>query len=272
MRYIVDNDLHIHSGLSSCSSNPEQNPELILNYAKKNNLKTICITDHFWDSAVEGHIEDFYKPQNFEHICKSKPLPQSDGIRFLFGCEAEMLKDLTLGVSKEHYDDLDFIVIPINHFHMKGYTISEEDFSTVEGTVKALIRKFDALLSMDLPFKKVGIAHLTWALTGGLEFNEMIKRTVDVINALPEDELRRLFTRAAELGIGIEINSYSLYDIEDDEAAKVWLRPYKIAKECGCKFYMGSDAHNPPDFEKAIGLFEKAVDWLGLTEDDKFII
>ena len=46
MKYIVDNDLHIHSQLSLCSSDPEQTNERILEYAEENGLKTICLTNH----------------------------------------------------------------------------------------------------------------------------------------------------------------------------------------------------------------------------------
>jgi hypothetical protein len=34
MRYKIDHDFHIHSGLSSCSSDENQNAERILKYAK----------------------------------------------------------------------------------------------------------------------------------------------------------------------------------------------------------------------------------------------
>ena len=79
MRYIFDNDLHIHSYISLCSKDPEQTPEAILQYAKDNNLKTVALTDHFWDSSVDG-ASNFYQPQNFEWISRSKPLPQHEGI------------------------------------------------------------------------------------------------------------------------------------------------------------------------------------------------
>ena len=48
------------------------------------------------------------------------------------------------------------------------------------------------------------------------------------------------------------------------------MRPFVIAKERGCRFYFGSDAHHPSDFERAKEKFEKTVDLLDLTEDDKF--
>ena len=79
-----------------------------------------------------------------------------------------------------------------------------------------------------------------------------------------------IFIKAAKLGVGIELN---LNDMSfDEKEADVVLRPYKIAKQCGCKFYCGSDAHHPDTLEKAKAIFERAVDLLALTEENKFII
>ena len=50
------------------------------------------------------------------------------------------------------------------------------------------------------------------------------------------------------------------------------LSPYKIAKQCGCKFYCGSDAHHPDSLDRAKAIFESATDLLELTEEDIFII
>ena len=103
MRYVYDNDLHIHSGLSSCSGDPEQTPERILEYAKSYGLKTVCLTDHFWDETVDGASE-WYKPQNFAWISQANPLPEADGIQFLFGCETDFDRFMTVGLAKEHFD------------------------------------------------------------------------------------------------------------------------------------------------------------------------
>ena len=64
MKYVFDHDFHIHSKLSSCSRDAGQSNERILQYAKQNHLKTICLTDHFWDDAVEG-ASSWYKKQNY---------------------------------------------------------------------------------------------------------------------------------------------------------------------------------------------------------------
>ena len=265
MKYIIDNDLHIHSKISLCAhDDKEQNSERILSYAIANNLKTICLTDHFWDETVEGAFEN-YKIQNFKHISASLPLPQVDGVRFLFGCETELDKNCTLGLSKDNYDLFDFIVIPTTHFHMKGHTLFENDILNAQTRAEAWIKRLDAVLQMNLPFHKIGIAHLTCRLIAP-ERTEYLR----TLSLLPEKDLRKLFSKAEQLGVGIEINAD---DIEfSKEEIDYVLRPYRIAKECKCKFYMGSDAHHPEDLDKATLYFKKAVDLLELEEKDKYII
>lgn len=264
MRYVYDNDLHIHSKLSLCSNDPEQTPDRILDYARQNNLKTICLTDHFWDETVEG-ASVWYKAQNWEHISTAKPLPQADGIKFLFGCEAEMDKFFRLGISKECIDRLDFIVVPTTHMHMRDFTIASED-NSYERRAELWVKRFDAFLNMDLPFHKMGLAHITCSLIAPEreEYSEVLK-------LIPQSESERLFKKAADLGLGIEINS-SCFDFSGDEEAQIALKPYMTAKECGCKFYCGSDAHHPEHLDAAKAVIEKAIDLLQLTEDDKFHI
>lgn len=264
MNYIFDNDLHIHSKLSLCSNDPEQSCERILQYAKDNNLKTICITDHFWDEDVPG-ASDWYAKQNYKHISVAKPLPQADGIRFLFGCETELDKHLTLGLSKDKYDLFDFIVIPTTHFHMKGYTLTDDETASAESRAKAWVKRFATVLDMDLPFHKVGIAHLTCSLIAPTR-----EEYLEVLRLIPENEMKALFRRAAKLGVGIELNADDMRFSKCE--ADVILRIYKIAKDCGCKFYCGSDAHHPKSLESAKEIFDRAITLLELTEDDKFII
>ena len=46
MKFQIDHDYHIHSYLSTCSSDPEESPEAILRYGEKNKMHTLCLTDH----------------------------------------------------------------------------------------------------------------------------------------------------------------------------------------------------------------------------------
>ena len=113
MKFVIDHDLHIHSKLSSCSSHPEQTTENILKYGVKNGLRTLCITDHHWDSAVEG-ASAWYKKQG--DIFSVLPLPQAENCKFLFGCETDMDKHFRIGVSKAEMENLILLSSPLPIF------------------------------------------------------------------------------------------------------------------------------------------------------------
>ena len=265
MTFSFDHDLHIHSNISKCSGDPAQTPKRILEYAKDNGLKTVCITDHFWDEAVPDLPESWYKGQGLAHISAALPLPTTDGIRFLFGCETELDRTLTLGVAKEHYELFDFIIIPTTHMHMQGFTLAPEEEKNAQTRSEAWVKRLDAVLSMDLPFHKVGIAHLTCTLIAPTR--EMFFETLSLI---PVQEMHRLFKKAAALGVGIELN-FAFNNYTDDEWELI-LQPYKIAKSHGCKFYLGSDAHTVGGLLGAKNKFERIIKDLNLTEDDKFTL
>ena len=263
MKFIVDHDMHIHSHLSSCSQDPEQTPERILRYAMDNGYKQICITDHFWDESVEG-ASSWYSPQGFAHISQSLPLPKIDGIEFLFGCETELDKNLTLGLAKEHIDKFDFIIIPTTHLHMNGFTI--KDGATLEERADAYVKRLDAVLNMDLPFHKVGIAHLTSHMMARGNWQDHLT----VLDMISNDTFKRIFARASAVGVGIELN-LPLHLYEGGDVERV-LRPYRIAKAEGCKFYLGGDAHKAHVLEALPQKFALIIDALELEESDKFIL
>lgn len=264
MRYIADHDLHIHSQLSSCSSDPDQTPQALLRYAQENGLKHICLTDHFWDPLVPG-ASDWYKPQDLDHITQSLPLPQAEGIRFDFGAETDMDQYGTIGIDRKTLDRLDFLIIPTTHLHMGGFTIDRN--AGTEERAKAWVKRFGILLDAGLPFHKIGIAHLTC---------ELIHRDpadpfshLKVLNRIPEADCLRLFRRAERAGLGIELN-FPIRDCPPGDARESLLRPYRIARRAGCRFYLGSDAHHPAELTKAKENFEQIIDTLGLTEEEKF--
>ena len=160
-------------------------------------------------------------------------------------------------------EKMDFIIIPTTHFHMQ-FALTDAERESVAGRSGAWLRRLDGVLRMDLPFHKIGLAHLTCSL-----INRDREAYLQILTALPEDAMTELFGKAARLGVGIELNASDIQAAAGAE--EIVLRPYRIAKECGCKFYCGSDSHNPNSFRKSKELFEHAVTLLGLTEADKFI-
>lgn len=270
MKFTFDHDLHLHSKLSLCSECGLQTNERILQYAEENGLHTIALTNHFWDEKVDGCGGYGYEIQNFPYICKARPLPQSDKVRFLFGCETELSKDMTLGISKERIDEFDFIVIPTTHLHFRNFTLDEKD-DTVQGRANAWVQRFDAVLNMDLPFHKIGIAHLTSGCMVKFMWDNSVNpqtRLLEILQEIKTEDMQRLFKKAAKLGVGIEFHAGCM-SVLNEENKDIILRPYQIAKDCGCKFYCGTDAHKPCEFVIPKH-FDKAIDWLGLEETDKF--
>ncbi|MBQ3639585.1 MAG: hypothetical protein II955_03605 [Clostridia bacterium] len=262
MKFKIDHDLHIHSQLSSCSSDPGQTPNAILDYAERNGLHTVCLTDHYWDSAVPG-VSNWYRPQNFDHLAEALPLPQGEETSFLFGCETDFDKKFTLGIPSSRFDDFDFVIIPTTHLHMTGFTIAEEDKNSDERRAALWVERLDRVLDMDLPFRKIGIAHLACPLINKHGY-------LPVLDLIPTEEMERVFAKAAARGCGIELNAGD-FRFSDADADRV-LRIFRVAKGCGCKFYLGSDAHHPSQLDAAIAHFDRAVTLLGLTENDKFSI
>ncbi len=262
MRFLIDGDYHIHSRLSYCSKHKQQTKENILSYAIENHYKKIVLTDHVWDTLV-SHRGGFYEGQDVPYIASSLPLPQAEGVEFLFGCETDMDERGVIGLSPTNISLFDFIIVPTTHFSM--IFGSEVSFAA---RAEAYVRRLDALLSSDLPFGKVGLAHATCPMIG--RRGSYYEDHLDILDLVPDRELSRLFAGAAERGLAIELN-FLPFRYTEEELPRL-LRPYRIAKEEGCRFYFGSDAHAPKDLREAPRNFARIVELLSLEESDKFIL
>ncbi len=253
----VDHDLHIHSFLSPCAGDASktQTPGNILLKAEEDGFNTVCLTDHLWDEKVPFAIENpWYTALTLDHIRSSLPLPQSENVNFLFGCESEMDLYFTISLAPEHYDLFDLIIVSTTHLHMHGFTCRGDE--TAKELAELWCKRFERVLESDLPFQKVGIAHLT--------------SVPDVLPLIDDETFIRLFGKAADRGIGIELNYFWLGLSE--QRMETHLRPLRIAKEEGCRFYLGSDAHIQEHFTERKANFTKIAEKLGLDDSDKFSV
>lgn len=255
----IDHDLHCHTHLSLCSGDPAQSVAAILAHARANGYSAQCVTDHFWDHPAVPGASDWYARQDFAHVCSDLPLPDGGGVRLAFGCETEFVGGDGLGIAPERFDAFQFIVVPPNHFHMKGF-VRPETADTPLRIAELLVSRLEQLLLHPLPWRKVGIAHLNC----GLMFHDGDLGAA--IRAVPEDRFRAAMRRFADLGAGIELNMSCFAsnrkrpDVSDDDS----LRLFRMAKEENCRFYLASDAHHPdelglvpkwaPDVVAALGL------------------
>lgn len=263
MMFPIDHDLHTHTQLSLCSGDPAQTAERLLTHAKENNYTVQCVTDHFWDELVPGP-SGFYAPQDLAHVKESLPLPQDDRVKMVFGCETEFVGGKKFALHPSHYDEFDFIVIPPNHFHMKGFT-RPECYDTEEKIADLFTERLEEISLLDLPFHKVGIAHMVCSLIFPEGDECKVYRSVE------EKRFRTVMNRFAQLGAGIEINAGCFGKMTGGNEAD-YLRLYRLAKEEGCKFYLASDAHHPKELDLIQKYAARVITALGLTEEHLFRI
>ena len=147
-------------------------------------------------------------------------------------------------------------------FDLDGNTVRTK-IQTPEEAARLWLERNEALLQMDLPWHKIGIAHLTCG-------HILKEQTPEVIKLLDEKRLYAFFDDCAKKALGIELNMKTLHMSE--EAKKILLKPYHIAKDCGCKFYLGSDSHKQSVLAEVKQNFEDVITLLDLKESDKFSV
>ncbi len=237
----IKQDMHIHTHLSSCSRDPEQNPKAIIEWAAQNGLDTICFTDHFWDETIPG-ASDWYKPQDLQHIeAIREQIPLSTlGVKVLVGCETEFIGGKTVGISRAVADKMDFINLPFDHFHMKDF-VCPHTIKTVEQVAELWLIRFDEVLELDLPWHKIALAHCNDILG----FKPQMKAIFEILLNDNKRELQRLFIRCATQGTKIEINTSVCSSPVWQDLFSYHKAFFSIAKDSGCLFTFGSDAHHP---------------------------
>lgn len=254
-------DLHCHSFLSACCPDENMTPRTLLDHAQTHRYRALCLTDHLWDAAVPG-ASGWYAPQDIEHVCSARPLPQGD-VPFYFGCETELPANGVPALAKDHFDLFDFVVIPPNHMHMKGL-VRPDGIDTPEKMARVLEDRLENLLMQDLPFEKIGIAHLS-----GDIINDSLTGA-DIFRAMDETRMARIFSGYAQAGAGIELNAYAFNNWDTRSAD--FLRIFSLAKAAGCKFYLCSDAHFVVALDAVSDFLPRVVDALSLTEADRYVI
>ncbi|NLF21620.1 MAG: PHP domain-containing protein [Lentisphaerae bacterium] len=262
MSTFVTHDYHFHSTLSACCHDECMRPETVLAHAAEHGFEEICLTDHLWDPDVPG-ASSWYRPQGIRHVRSALPLPRHERVRFFFGCETEYCGGGKLGLSRAHFDEFDFVVIPTTHMHMRGF-VRPEAVVTEAQMVELYVDRLEELVRLDLPWNKVGIAHLTCNLL----FKE--GDVGAILRQLDEARLLRVFDRLARTGAGIELNASSLAGWQADP--DTWLRPYRLAKRAGCRFYSASDAHVLENLGQIAAVIPGVVAALALTERDRYRI
>ena len=230
-----------------------------------------------------------------------------EGIKILVGAETEYSGNYDiLGMGREAALQLDYVLIPHTHCHIPNGFIMEpwptkcadeargrlaEILSKVEGISAERAKKWaDRLPVEELKYYMTGeednsglpqyIADFMVTSFRGLMNNETLKTYSDDVpvsvahpfqpvgfgayrmeaqRLINDNTYGELFTMAAKRGIGLEINCST----NNEES----FRLYGIAKECGCKFTLGTDAHSRGELA-GLERTQPLLDRLAITEDD----
>ena len=266
MRYRADHDLHIHSYISPCLGHDMRwTGEAILTYGIISGFRLLCVVDHIWDRKVKSPCHTW-----LDHgldLAKGReilPLPQSAECRVLHGMEVDIDHMGNIGVSREEAGSFDFLVLAPSHIHMKGFTIDDKRVGdSAEEHKRYYTERIFRLLEADLPFKKCGLAHFTTSLV-------CPKDPVRVFELFTDREYEEIFRRTAKRGMGVELNFCEEWMRYTPAEREQLLRPYRIAKDAGCRFYFGSDCHSPEEGAGKKEFLENIIDILELREENKF--
>ena len=254
-----DHDLHVHTYLSACCHEKErQTPSAILSLAEDMGVNTIGFTDHVWVNP-ELPPSDWYRPQDESQISKLRAdlAAVSTRIRFLVGCEADMIAPGEYGITPQFAEELDFVLLACSHFHMRGF-VAQPEGKTPRHLAEHMLKFFRSGVSSGLA---TSIAHPFFPC-GHLDTYD------EAIGSISDQELMDVFGVAAEHGVALEITT-SFLPSQPDRAFSLEtpVRFLSIAKQAGCRFTLGTDAHSP-ESQKRLPELVALTKPIGLTEED----
>ena len=257
---IIDQDLHVHTHLSLCSECPEATIASYKKEARAFGITTLGITDHFREAGIPGGCE-WYDKQGFDHISLIKEeidLEPEDDIRVLFGAEVEYSPEIRdIAVSEEHAKELAFFIVPHSHTHI---IMPKDYYGDHIKHIDFMIEAFYGIVESKLAKYVTAIAH-------PFEAGACSDKQNEILSLISDEQFRDCFRKAAEKDIAVEINAGTLTARAPRIKESRFFRMFEIARDCGCKFTFGSDAHRPEKFGRITECYAWAA-LLGLTEKD----
>lgn len=272
---VMTQDLHVHTHLSKCSK-PAATAEAYIESAVKLGLETIAITDHMWDHDnlpydVDG--DEFsdrtkqwgktYRVTTADYCLGVKDefaAIDCKGVRVLYGCECEYdylrrRPAITLETAKR----FDMIIVPNSHTHL---TMPDSFYSDYDQHIQFMIDAFYDTVNSDVAPYVTAMAHPFDAVCCYYDRNILYNR-------MTEKQYADCFDAAKKKNIAIEINLSNYPGKTKEEILQGGdIRMLRIAKEAGCIFTFGTDAHLPESQIAAFPYSEVLADILNLSDSD----
>ncbi len=235
-------DLHTHTYHSPCG-HEEMVVSEILRVAEQEGIEVLAITDHFRSWNDVSMID-----QVRSDVAKAAP-----AMKVLVACEADIVCVGEHSVTPKLREHTDFIMVAANHFAEP--TVCQPPARDRKSVAEHIIRMFNYAVSLD--FVDI-IAHPIYVMPG--TFDPLSLAEIAEADFAPAIEM------AAKNNIAMEISRRALIP----EQTPYLLPFYRMCKEAGLKFSVGSDAHRLMDVGQT-RIIEPLINELGITEDDLWL-
>jgi histidinol phosphatase-like PHP family hydrolase len=184
-------------------------------------------------------------------------------IKVLFGAESEYARSI-LAVGEEAVSQLDYIIVPHSHTHMRGFVLPE-GWESPEKHAQYLVKSFYELCTHRKRNLFFGVAHPMFPV--GLSEEDCER----IYSYITDSDMNEGLYAAAENGIFLELNMASCGSLSRENLENsFYARFFNNAKKAGCRFFMGSDKHKviPYGEPDRFFLIEEYIRKLGLDEND----
>lgn len=256
-------DLHVHTNRSLCAPRTTE-PSSYIPYCEEEGIRLIGISDHVYPTKM---IHDYGYPDEtrLTRLLSLRPAikaaNESSDIRFLFGCEIDYFECVGHPyISPEESLNFDYILFASSHILNYPHMYTAYDLTSPDMLRKLTVERFIAACKLDYPVP-MGICHPLYPICS--------PHQAEIIDGISDGCLNECFSMAAEKHISIEVHA-CLYrkdtPLNEYGLSDRYLRILSAAKDCGCKFHFGSDAHEPKAFIGSHDRLRKAAELIGLTE------
>ncbi len=251
-------DLHLHTSLSACCQLNDRTPASVIALAESMGVSTIGFADHIWANPGISPSE-WYRPQNEEQISRlrSQLAEVSTPLRVLVGCEADMIAPGKFGIVPEFARTLDYVLLSCSHFHMKEF-VAQPPTDAPSDLARQMLDFFRSGVASGLA---TSIAHPLFPFGSRDKFAQ-------AISSISDAELEDAFGLASEHGTALEITPVFIPpEIDPPFSIDTPVRFLSIARNMGCKFTFGTDAHDPAG-QRRLPELAMVADMAGIHDED----
>lgn len=246
-------DLHLHTNLSFCAPRTTFLSSYLL-FCAQEGVQKIGISNHLY--AAKGVEHTLQIRKEIEEARESAP------VQILMGIEAELFFGQEPQLVKEDAVHFDYALLAPSHIFNLIHEYEGFDLSTSDKVRQLIIDNFKRACLQDLGIP-TGICHPLYPIAA--------PKQQEILDGMTDEMLAECYTLAAKHDKSIEVHA-CLYRpsvfMDEEGLSPSYIRMLSIAKECGCKFHFGSDAHKPEDFVNVHRLLERGAERAGIREED----